>query len=93
LKYFEDLGAKPEIIQLNDLIQEEDLPKGLDFDPAYILVVKGGLKNILHEGSNIQDLHKELKSFEWDAKYFDTRRQKVLNKHARRNVCFGEKAQ
>lgn len=32
-------------------------------------------------------------SFGWDAHYFDTRRQKVLNKHARRNVCFGEQSQ
>ena len=27
-------------------------------------------------------------SFEWDNKYWDTRRKRVLNKHARTNVCF-----
>lgn len=28
--------------------------------------------------------------FEWDTKYWDTRRGRVLNKHARYNVCFGD---
>lgn len=31
--------------------------------------------------------------FEWDTKYFDTRRQKVLNKLARHNVCFNDNYQ
>jgi hypothetical protein len=39
------------------------------------------------------NLHKELRMFEWDSKYFDTRRQKVLNKHARHNVCFNDNYQ
>jgi len=30
----------------------------------------------------------EMTSFEWDSKYWDTRRKKVLNKHARTNVLF-----
>jgi len=29
----------------------------------------------------------------WDSKYFDTRRNKVLNKHARTNLCVGDIAQ
>jgi len=35
------------------------------------------------------DLLSEMDEFEWDDKYFDTRRQRVLNKRARKNVCFG----
>ena len=31
-----------------------------------------------------------MKSFQWDKKYYDIRRNKVLNKHARHNICFGE---
>lgn len=34
------------------------------------------------------ELFKEMNSFEWDQKYFDTRRKRVLNKHARTNVTF-----
>jgi hypothetical protein len=54
------------------------------------LVVKDGLNKILPDEKNIWDLHKELRMFEWDSKYFDTRRHKVLNKIARRNICFSE---
>ena len=32
---------------------------------------------------------KEMESYEWDRKYYDTRRKKVLNKNARANVCYG----
>ena len=31
-----------------------------------------------------------MRSYEWDRKYWDTRRQKVLNKLARANVCYGK---
>ena len=31
-----------------------------------------------------------MNTFEWDSKYYDTRRSKVLNKRARTNVCFGD---
>jgi hypothetical protein len=33
-------------------------------------------------------IFKEMNSFDWDDKYFDSRRKKVLNKHARTNVMF-----
>lgn len=48
-------------------------------------------------GSDVSDTHQDMLDeqmrFKWDSKYFDTRRQKVLNKHARHNVCFGAVAQ
>ena len=53
-------------------------------DDAYLLVVKNFIDN---------ELHQELKSHHWDKKYFDVRRQKVLNKHARANVCYGDNFQ
>lgn len=37
---------------------------------------------------NHSKIFTELNTLEWDEKYFDTRRQKVLNKHARKNLCF-----
>ena len=42
---------------------------------------------------NHSEIFKELMDLEWDAKYFDTRRQKVLNKHARTNLCFSNYSQ
>ena len=52
--------------------------------------MKDGLKKLLPENKDMWSLHKELRMFEWDGKYFDTRRQKVLNKIARKNICFSE---
>jgi hypothetical protein len=39
---------------------------------------------------NATKLFEEQFTFEWDKKYWDTRRSKVLNKHARHNVCYGK---
>ena len=36
---------------------------------------------------------KEQLSFEWDKHYWDVRRNKVLNKIARYNLCYGDKSQ
>lgn len=45
-----------------------------------LLVIRNYLEN------NI--LFQKLKELKWDRKYYDTRRQKVLNKRARANLCF-----
>ena len=46
------------------------------------------LRNLLH--NKHEDLYNILITKDWDRKYYDIRRKKVLNKHARANVCFGE---
>ena len=56
-------------------------------DKAGLLIIKNGLKTIFNIDPN--ELYKEQLTFEWDKKYWDRRRQKVLNKHARYNVCYG----
>lgn len=53
---------------------------------GYLMVVRNFLSENVHE-----NFKKELGSYKWDRKYFDTRRGKVLNKHARANVCYGKK--
>ena len=42
---------------------------------------------------NHSEIFTELNNLEWDTKYFDTRRQRVLNKHARTNLCFSNYSQ
>ena len=82
---FKKLGCKLEIFHLNKLIKE----KAQD---AYILIIRGGLKVIIGD-ENVNDFYKRLNELEWDKKYWDTRRQKVLNKHARWNLIFGDEPQ
>ena len=61
-------------------IPEASKPKN-----AYLMVVRDFLSKSVHK-----NMIKELGSYKWDRKYWDTRRQKVLNKLARANVCYGK---
>jgi len=86
---FEKLGCDTTIYNLNEQLTDFN-GKNHPSEIAYIMVVKNGLEKLLHINNfTIEDLYKDMDSFEWDHKYFDTRRKKVLNKHARANVCFG----
>lgn len=83
---FEMNGYKCEMYNLNELIAE-------NAEEAYVLVIRNGINYFLSKkNKTTTDLFKEMNSFKWDRKYYDTRRKKVLNKNARANVCFGEKS-
>jgi len=91
-EYFENKGCKCELIHLNNLLKDVNIVD--EIDDAYLLVVKNMMNGIIDkEDDEIDnDVIKEMESFEWDNKYWDRRRQKVLNKHARENVCFGDES-
>lgn len=94
LKNYKEIFSKTnhcEIYNLKNLLIEENIITFDYIEDAYLLVIKNGLQTLLNMNSNtIQELYNEMNSFEWDRKYYDIRRQKVLNKHARANVCFGD---
>lgn len=80
---FEEFGCDCELIDLSDLVKNENL------DEAYLLIIRNLVDILLQdENGNSELLLAELMQFEWDKKYWDRRRKKVLNKHARENVCF-----
>jgi hypothetical protein len=54
----------------------------LEYLPDCALIV---IENLV---TNADLIETELSALEWDTKYWDTRRQKVLNKRARSNLCF-----
>ena len=61
---------------------------------AGILIIKNGVNYLLKDsGKTSIDLETEQKGLIPDKKYYDVRRKKVLNKHARWNLCFGEENQ
>lgn len=45
---------------------------------------------VILRGFMDKGLMSELDCLNWDRKYWDVRRKRVLNKHARWNVCFGD---
>ena len=76
-------------------ILNDYLPEGKNCEVlAGVLVFKDGVNHILRKiGKTSVDLFNEHDVLEKDTKYFDTRRQKVLNKHARHNLCFKDEDQ
>lgn len=90
---FNKLGYKTEMYLLNDgldgvLIDEKQAVA----TEAYILIIRNGLEAIVGK-NNVLDFFNKLVDLDWDKKYWDTRRKKVLNKNARHNLCFSENNQ
>lgn len=86
---FNSNGYTTELHYLNDLYRDVNIKKIIP--EAYVMVIRGGLHYFLDfEGKTLSNLYEELTSFNWDDKYYDTRRSKVLTKRARHNVCMGE---
>jgi hypothetical protein len=54
---------------------------------AGLLIVRNGVRKLL---GSVDELEEELFSLDPDKKYYDVRRKKVLNKHARYNLCFAD---
>jgi len=82
--FFEPKGFKVETLDLCKISNKLQFPK------AKVLVIRNGVFGLrIFKDKLMSDLEK----CEWDKKYYDTRRGKVLNKHARYNLCFGNESQ
>eukprot|EP00696_Hemimastix_kukwesjijk_P000945 gnl/Hemi2/11224_TR3878_c0_g1_i1.p2 gnl/Hemi2/11224_TR3878_c0_g1~~gnl/Hemi2/11224_TR3878_c0_g1_i1.p2 ORF type:complete len:287 (-),score=125.78 gnl/Hemi2/11224_TR3878_c0_g1_i1:129-923(-) len=73
--------------QTVDLVAEGNVA-GLDPAPAQVLIVRNGVSALLPAGSSATDLHAEHAGLTHDARAF--MRGRVVNKHARHNLCFGD---
>lgn len=79
-KKFEELNCKCEFLD----ISYED-------NNAYVLIIRDCINKISQINNIKTDLLDEMINLDWDKTYYDRRRQKVLNKRARYNLCFGDK--
>jgi hypothetical protein len=88
---FEEAGFVCEYYRL-DKSQREEIKEehNVDLERAAVLVVRNGVEALCEDADG---LFAEQMGLEWDTRYFDTRRQRVLNKHARYNVCYGDDSQ
>jgi hypothetical protein len=76
------------------LIIKNKINEIVDVNSAHFLIIRGFIPAILNKYKfSMNDLMKEVMGQKWDNKYWDTRRQKVLNKHARENNVVSGKAQ
>jgi hypothetical protein len=83
-EWFEAKGCKCNIINLHWLL-DENLQKD---NTAYLLTVKNAVNALLDDENGKDALFKEQDELEKDTKAFMYGR--VVNKHARHNLCFGE---
>lgn len=75
-------GKKIERIDLREYLGDLEY----EGEKAELLIIRKAIEND-------DEIFKELMNLEWDSKYYDVRRGKVLNKHARRNLCFSNYSQ
>jgi len=94
-------GCSTELFNLNNLglLDEMGVPlviknkkeEIVEVKEAHFLLIRDFIPKILEKNNlTMGDLMKEVTGQYWDTKYWDTRRQKVLNKHARKNNCIAE---
>ena len=76
-------GCSCKIVDLGDGVRDAvgDTVPANAVRPAYVLVIKGLTTGV--------EEFKQLLTVKWDTKYYDARRKKVLNKHARSNNIVG----
>jgi hypothetical protein len=76
-------GIESEYHRLDEVLEDKD-----GVEPAALLIIRNGISQLI----NVDPLYMfaEQLGYEWDKKYWDTRRQRVLNKRARYNVCYGD---
>lgn len=86
--WFESKGCKCTIINLHWLLEDEKLQQE---NPAYLLKVKNAVNALLDDENGKDALFKEQDELEKDTKAFMYGR--VVNKHARHNLCFGQEHQ
>jgi len=85
-------GVRCQIHHLNSLYAAGSGGSGLPAgapppEDAYLAVISGFL-----DTKAADDIFTEQNALSWDSKYWDSRRKKVLNKHARRNLIYDVQA-
>lgn len=85
---FESEGCPVERIDLKELLPEEMREIAQD---AHLLIVRNGVNHVLRDYSTADDMFREQSELNHDTKAFMYGR--VVEKHARHNLCFGEEAQ
>ena len=81
-KILKEKNINYEYYRLDKIVSIDNLQK------ASLLIIRDGINQLLDETPD--DMLNEQLTFEWDKKYWDARSNKVLNKRARYNVCYGE---
>lgn len=83
---FQNEGYNTKFIKLHDLLPEKDKEEA---EKAYLLIVRDGAKAFLGDDT-VDELYVEQQDLDWDTQYWNDRQKKVMNKQARRNLCYAD---
>lgn len=83
------ISQKHEFIEFHDL--SELLSSELQVDKACVIVIRSGTTNLFN--INADDLLDNQLKLTPDKQYYDSKKNKVLDKKARHNLCFGSNTQ
>ena len=86
-KQLNELNIESEYINISDKLPD----KYKEGNDAGVLIIRNGVNLLLKKNNGADLLYSEQESIEYDKKYFDRRRSKMLNKRARYNIVFGDK--
>lgn len=89
--FFEKYDYICELIDLKELLDEDLLDKGENVCASVLIIRRGSILLLENKFRDLKNFYEEIKNKEIDKKAF--MRGKVVNKHARWNVCFGYKNQ
>lgn len=85
-QWFESKGCVTELVALHDALPASAGKP----EKAWILIVPNGVRAF---GLDPDAIYAENMALNHDKQFFDRRRKKVLNKHARHNLCFASQGQ
>lgn len=85
-EYFDNLNIETKMIHLNEYLLDD-----IKVEDAYVLIVKNGVNCLLDNINGATNLYEEQDLLNKDKKAFMYGR--VVNKHARHNLCFAEENQ
>lgn len=86
--FFDKAGHRCELVNLNQALPNEYKSSA---ESAYILVVPNGVEYFINSTNTRDDFFREMAGLEMDKKA--KMRGRVVNKHARHNLCFGPQQQ
>ena len=90
--YFENMGCICERVHLNNLLENHDIGYNSEIEDADLLIIRNGVNTLLNDiGGTAEMLLQEQSQLDWDSKAFMYGR--VVNKHARHNLCYGDFSQ
>ena len=91
---FEEMGATTELVDLCQFARGTEIEGNAELKMASVLIVRDGASVLLGEtGRSANDMYAEQIGLPKDSKFYSAKHGRVVNKHARHNLCFDDVGQ